>query len=114
MLRYNGTTGVFMDVFASGGDLAEPLYPTFGPDGNLYVIKGSTGEVLQYNGLSGDFIDVFVSADQLDPSRVFGAAIFGPDGNLYRSGNYIPLPGAVWLFGSGLIALIGIARRKAA
>ena len=25
----------------------------------------------------------------------------------------VPVPGAVWLFGSGLIGLIGIARRKA-
>jgi len=26
----------------------------------------------------------------------------------------IPVPAAVWLFGSGLLGLIGIARRKAA
>jgi len=111
ILRYDGLSGVFMDVFASVGP--EPFYPTFGPDGNLYVNEGSTGELLQYDGLTGDFVDVFVSSDQLDPSRTFGAAIFGPDGDLYRSGTYIPLPAAVWLFASGLLGLIGIARRKA-
>ena len=41
-------------------------------------------------------------------------------GNLYawavQSGNVgeVPVPAAVWLFGSGLLGLIGIARRKAA
>ena len=28
--------------------------------------------------------------------------------------NPVPIPAAVWLFGSGLIGLIGIARRKKA
>ncbi|TNF99469.1 MAG: DUF1566 domain-containing protein [Gammaproteobacteria bacterium] len=31
-----------------------------------------------------------------------------------HAGNVIPLPAAVWLFGSGLLGLIGIARKKAA
>src|SRR5438552_7125822 len=47
VLRYNGTTGAFIDVFASGvpvGDLA------FGPDGNLYVSSYDAGSVLRYNG----------------------------------------------------------------
>ena len=31
-----------------------------------------------------------------------------------RFGTVVPVPAAVWLFGSGLIGLIGIARRKKA
>ena len=30
----------------------------------------------------------------------------------YASFTVVPVPAAVWLFGSGLIGLIGIARRK--
>ena len=30
-----------------------------------------------------------------------------------HSGNVVPIPASVWLFGSGLLGLIGIARRKA-
>lgn len=32
---------------------------------------------------------------------------------LYRDTTVIPVPAAVWLFGTGLIGLIGVARRKA-
>lgn len=40
---------------------------------------------------------------------------FGADatGNIYTDVNAVPVPAAVWLFGSGLISLIGVARRKA-
>ncbi len=39
MLRYDGSTGAFLDVFvpAGSGGLDGPLNATFGPDGNLYV-----------------------------------------------------------------------------
>jgi len=30
------------------------------------------------------------------------------------TGTFVPLPDAVWLFGTGLIALAGVARRKRA
>jgi hypothetical protein len=32
---------------------------------------------------------------------------------LTGSGSAVPLPAAVWLFGSGLLGLAGVARRKA-
>ena len=37
-----------------------------------------------------------------------------PSGDLAFELNAVPIPAAVWLFGSGLIGLIGIARRKKA
>ena len=40
VLRYNGTTGAFIDAFVSSGSggLDMPSGLTFGPDGNLYVV----------------------------------------------------------------------------
>ena len=64
VLRYDGTTGDFIDVFASGGGLDIPVHLTFGPDNNLYVTSLLTG-VLRYNGTTGDFIDVFPSGGGL-------------------------------------------------
>ena len=37
-----------------------------------------------------------------------------PGGEIRGQVNVIPVPAAVWLFGSGLIGLIGLARRRAA
>ena len=38
-------------------------------------------------------------------------------GNLYawavRSGDVVPIPASIWLFGSGLLGFVGMARRKA-
>jgi sugar lactone lactonase YvrE len=84
VLRYDGTTGAFVDVFTSGGDLANPQGLTFGPDGNLYVAKAdpSPPTILRYDA-TGQFMDVFVPPEAngglVDPNGV----LFGPDGNLY-------------------------------
>ena len=70
MLRYDGTTGNFIDVFASGGGLNRPWGLTFGPDDNLYVSSSATDEVLRYNGATGEFIDVFTV-----PEAEYGALL---------------------------------------
>ena len=80
--RYDGTTGVFIDVFASGGIASNPLDVTFGPDGNLYV--SNQNGVQRFDGLSGAFIDVFVAPGSGGLAGPFGLR-FGPDGNLYVS-----------------------------
>lgn len=42
---------------------------------------------------------------------VFDTALFIPNGSL-TSVSAVPIPAAIWLFGSGLLGLIGVARRK--
>ncbi len=56
--RFDGATGAFIDVFASGGGIDESEGIGFGPDGNLYVVSESTDEVFRYDGVTGDFIDI--------------------------------------------------------
>jgi hypothetical protein len=55
VLRYSGTTGALLGVFASGGGLDSPLGLVFGPDGNLYVSSAVTDNVLRYDGTTGAF-----------------------------------------------------------
>jgi DNA-binding beta-propeller fold protein YncE len=71
VLRFNGTTGEFIDAFvpAGSGGLAGLGGLVFGPDGNLYVNANTgnpnphaPGSVLRYDGRIGDFLDVFVPA----------------------------------------------------
>ena len=49
-------------------------------------------------------------------SYILGTATLSTTGTLTIAGNAasVPLPAAVWLFGSGLLGLFGVARRRAA
>jgi len=78
--RYNGTTGVFIDKFATVTS-SSPYQPLFGPDGNLYLGQAG-GAVTKYDGLTGQSLGTFVS-------RPAGAFDFGGmafhNGGLYVS-----------------------------
>jgi hypothetical protein len=88
ILRFDGRTGSFLDVFvASGsGGLTQPLDPAFGPGGMLYVSGGDFGGIFRYDS-TGTFVDNIASG----LSNV-GGLTFGNDGSLYiadRSANQI-------------------------
>ena len=84
VLRYDATTGEFIDVFVppgSGGNFGA-CCPVFGPDENLYLSSILGHSVLRYNGATGEFIDEFVPAES-GGLFIPIVAVFGPDGNLY-------------------------------
>ena len=62
----------------------------------------STGDAQYYNlsfgGVSADAFRITLNGDQISLHEVKISSV--------------PIPAAIWLFGSGLISLIGIARRK--
>jgi hypothetical protein len=78
ILRYDGTTGAFIGIFATG--LTSPLDLVFGPDGHLYVSLASQGSVVRFDGMTGAFLGEFVAAGS--GLNTWGLA-FGPDGDLY-------------------------------
>ncbi|MEQ1848790.1 MAG: hypothetical protein ABL983_24830, partial [Nitrospira sp.] len=81
VLRYNGTTGAFIDVFVTG-ILDGPTGLTFGADGHLYVGDWFGGKVYKFDGVSGAQIGAGAFATL--PSGFGVASIeFGPDGHLY-------------------------------
>ncbi|MDQ2100598.1 MAG: NHL repeat-containing protein [Tychonema bourrellyi B0820] len=106
ILRYNGKTGQFIDVFAAGnqqaGGLNGPNGLVFAPDGSLYVTtQGSVArngradfsanflsQVLRYNLETKQF-SIFASPDVSPRSQGFvsllGLAIGPNDGDLYVS-----------------------------
>jgi len=89
VLRYNGSTGVFLNVFIppGSGGLQTPQTITVGPDNNLYVSSWSTGSVKRYDRTTGAFLGDFVASGSgglANPDQV----IFGPDGNLYVSDRF--------------------------
>ncbi|HSU30500.1 MAG TPA: PEP-CTERM sorting domain-containing protein [Bryobacteraceae bacterium] len=84
VLRFNATTGNFIDTFVSSGSggLTSARGVAFGPDGDLYVTSFGTGEVLRYDGATGTFLNAFVSAGSGGLSLPRDL-VFGPDSNLY-------------------------------
>lgn len=88
VLRYDPSTGAFIDELVDGAVLAPPRTSTlgmaFGPDGNLYVAIPTSAEVLRFDANSGAFIDAFVPAGLGGLTEAEGLT-FGPDGNLYVS-----------------------------
>jgi len=94
--------------------------------GNIFIsTPGRTDLALLSNS-----IYMFNPSDLLNPLLIasfdstVGELTFDDAGNLYTIDNIdnlsiiklsaVPIPAAVWLFGSGLIGLIGVARRKKA
>jgi DNA-binding beta-propeller fold protein YncE len=85
VLRYDDTTGAFLDVFATGLPDDHPVCMTVGPDGNLYVGMNNFGGsqmafVRRFDGQTGLLIDTFTSGTDLSDAA---DVVFGPDGNLY-------------------------------
>ena len=69
------------------------------PVGAVQVWLGSSAEFsITRTDLSGNLLGSFISPTNSGVSAI---------------ATVVPIPAAVWLFGSGLIGLIGVARRKA-
>jgi DNA-binding beta-propeller fold protein YncE len=100
VLRFNPSTGAFIDVFISDvpggiGHLNRPEGLVFSPDGNLLYVTSfradpteatDTDKIKIYDGASGAFVDEIV-LDTVGPPgtpRAFaGACVFGPGGKLF-------------------------------
>jgi sugar lactone lactonase YvrE len=84
VLRYNGTTGAFMNNFVTTAAPSErngPFELLFMPGGDLLVAyQNSGGVVRRFNGTTGADLGAFTSGITLSFPR---AMAFGPDGNLY-------------------------------
>jgi len=83
ILRYNGRTGAFIDVFATGGGLTRPYGIAFGSDGYLYTSSFLSDQILRYDAQTGAFVDVFAAGNGLagglnGPNDL----LFTPDGRL--------------------------------
>jgi DNA-binding beta-propeller fold protein YncE len=83
--EYQGTTGAFVGVAASGGALGDPLGLAIGLDGNLLVSDGQTNQVKRYASATGTFMGVFASTGLAGPA---GMTIH--DGVLYVANSNSP------------------------
>ncbi len=85
VLRYDGETGDFIDVFVS--PVSSPIGLAFGPDGNLYVGNFHDASVHRFDGSTGETLGTFVASHAGGLDYV-NSLTFGPDGNLYVTGTW--------------------------
>ena len=96
---YQNLSGTAGQSILSSGDPDLALFPTLQSD----VYWSGT----EFNSsLAWDF--VFGNGSQFNVNKVSGAFYSWA----VHPGNVVPVPAAVWLFGSGLLGLVGFARRK--
>jgi len=116
-----GDNGIFtgFEAFQSDGDGAYDILFDFPPP------KGQTkfqaGETVVYTITSSEAIIAdsfnFLSSEGGSEGTYMAASKFNSTGqgnqdSAWVGASPVPVPAAVWLFGSGLIGLVGFARRK--
>jgi probable HAF family extracellular repeat protein len=84
ILRFDGHTGAFIDVFVAANQFMGPRGVVFGPDGNLYVNARGPGPVVRFDGSTGEFLDIFARYEFAGDTVPRGL-VFGPDNSLYVS-----------------------------
>lgn len=121
-----GNNGIFKGTnqFQADGDGLYDIYMNFPPPPGNNSSRWTAGEVVVYNITSSQAITAssfdFLSAPGGGAAGPFtGAAHFLATGLTGASSAWVgvttsvvPVPAAVWLFGSGLLGLAGIARRR--
>ncbi len=120
------------DFDCGGNDMNNWCYESFVVDSsNWEIMTGSSGDFSDVLDPGDNMLNFYVALDgAMGPGSswdqflytpgVLASQLFvvlnGPSGMIYGSGgqpiNPIPVPAAVWLMASGLIGLVGVARRR--
>ena len=111
------------DAFRAGGDGFYDILFDFPPAPGQQAARFNAGEELVYTitgvGLTAESFNYFATPGpgEGNPGPYLSVARFqdtGPDQEGSDWVGAVPVPAAVWLFGSGLLGLVGIARRRRA
>lgn len=94
-------TGNSTLIGPAGGSSINMQTIAFLPDGTLWGAGSGTGQLYTIDPLTGVATQKFVGVQPVIPS-LRGIEYLAP----------VPVPAAIWLFGSGLAAMVGLARRK--
>ena len=108
------------DAYKAGGDGLYDILFDFPPAPGQQAARFNAGEELVYTitgeGLTADSFNFFATPDGGNGPYLSVARFqdTGPDQEGSDWVGAVPVPAAVWLFGSGLLGLVGIARRRRA
>ena len=107
----------FGNIEADSSAFAYILTQDFDNGGESFNSNDSTSLPIEWLRYS---VDMVITPDMVGDNLTFGfgatSTNYNGSGVFYDNLNFdrvvVPVPAAVWLFGSGLLGLIGIARRK--
>jgi hypothetical protein len=104
--KTGGTTGAY-EGFTTGTD------SNLDPDGSGAVVNTLAGINLSFCPVCQAFTGQLVSVGNVGAQWVaFDGTPYTEVYNIAVTPSAIPVPAAVWLFGSGLLGLVGVARRR--
>ena len=97
---YQNLSGTFGQNILTSGDPDLALFPTLESEFYWFGTEFDSDDAWYFNFNQGNQ-QIFDQTNQINSWAV-------------HAGNVVPVPAAVWLFGSGLLGLLGLARRKQA
>lgn len=98
-------TAIVLSDYDLGGTTTIDLFPESTPD-DIFELSNASGTFTPGGMKSGSFsLDLEGSSGYFDITANARTSSFV---------NAVPVPAAVWLFGSGLLGLVGVAKRKTA
>jgi hypothetical protein len=103
----NSVSGVLPLIYDTTPNAAYDTINTGGTIGGSPMIAGP------FSGNNANFDVVTMSSTGFDAGATLPPNCnFDPSGGLCTPPPTVPVPAAVWLFGSGLLGLVGVARRR--
>lgn len=117
----NGATGDIdgtVDIFTPAGTGGTASLVAFAPVNNFFSVGGWTLDLTSLAIIdNGDILDLagagVLSGHGFDSTNVTWSFSAESATSYSMTVTAVPVPAAAWLFGSGLIGLISVARRKA-
>jgi hypothetical protein len=104
-----------LPLVADTVDYANDYSPNTGADTGVTGVGGNPMASGPFQGSNANFdvTSLTITGVQTSATPILAPNCnFDPSGNLCAPPPTVPVPAAVWLFGSGLLGLVGVARRK--
>lgn len=117
-IQNGGSNGDAVALLFGGAIVDSVVYDSIGgflgsfAEGNSFTMADSNNEIMSIARLPNGLDSNFNASDFNSACITPGSANVSGTGDCSVSVNPVPVPAAIWLFGSGLLGLIGVSRRN--